>query len=369
MRELRVAAQLQVEIADALTLNSQFLICDKPTAALGAYETERLFEQIGRLKAEGVSFIFIFIYISHRLGEIARIADRVAVLSDGRLVATHYTAQVPVKMLVEQMVGRPLDRMFPAVQAPAANARPVLEVVALPSAEGAFADISFSLRNGEVFGVAGIVGAGRTELMRAISGADLVAPGIVKVDGETVRLKQPSDALVHGVVMVPEDCKNQALILPQTIGENLALGNFARVAPSGWITRGRTQSLAGAAIKRFLARGTAELGVNRLSAGNQQKVMIAKNILLEPKVPILDEPTRGIDVGARGDVRNRCRIREGRHGRDRGQFRPRRGVSPRPSRHGAEPRAQSRCALPRSGGACSGDGVGDNLKTMEPRHQ
>ena len=240
MRELRVAAQLQVEIADALTLNSQFLICDKPTAALGADETERLFEQIGRLKVEGVSFIFT--YISHRLGEIARIADRVAVLSDGRLVATHYTAQVPVKMLVEQMVGRPLDRMFPAVQAPAANARPVLEVVALPSAEGAFADISFSLRNGEVFGVAGIVGAGRTELMRAISGADLVAPGIVKVDGETVRLKQPSDALVHGVVMVPEDRKNQALILPQTIGENLALGNFGARRPE-WLDHARPHAV------------------------------------------------------------------------------------------------------------------------------
>jgi ABC-type sugar transport system ATPase subunit len=180
VRDLKVAAQQQIEIAKALTLNARLLVFDEPTAALGAEETERLFEQIGRLKSEGVSFI----YISHRLDEIARIADRVVVLRDGQLVATHDTAQVPVKTLVEEMVGRPLDRMFPEMPAPAPST-PMIEVEGLTSSEGAFADISFSVLPGEVFGVAGIVGAGRTELVRAISGADPISAGRVKVHGAT----------------------------------------------------------------------------------------------------------------------------------------------------------------------------------------
>jgi len=297
VRNLRVAAQQQVEIAKALTLHARLLIFDEPTAALGSEETERLFEQIVQLKSEGVSFI----YISHRLEEIARIADRVAVLRDGRLVATHDTAQLPVKTLVEEMVGRPLDRMFPAI-APPPPAKPLIEVDGLTSAEGAFAEISFSVRPGEVFGVAGIVGAGRTELMRAIAGADPIAAGTVKVDGELIRLDGPRDPLAHGVVLVPEDRKAQGLILPQTIAENLALGNYQRVAPTGWITNGRTKAFAGRAIARFLIKGGAEQRVNQLSGGNQQKVVIAKSILREPKVVILDEPTRGIDVGARAAI-------------------------------------------------------------------
>jgi ribose transport system ATP-binding protein len=297
VRHLRVAAQQQVEIAKALTLNARLLIFDEPTAALGLDETERLFEQIGRLKAEGVSFI----YISHRLDEIPRIADRIAVLRDGRLVATHETAQVPIKTLVEQMVGRSLDRMFPSIDPPHDSA-PLLEVEGLTSAKGDFSNVSFSVRHGEVFGIAGIIGAGRTELVRAIAGADPISAGTIKVDGQVVRLDGPRDALSRGVVLVPEDRKAQALILPQTIADNLALGNYRRVAPSGWITRGRIQEFAGRAISRFLIKGTAEQRVNQLSGGNQQKIVIAKSILREPKVVILDEPTRGIDVGARAAI-------------------------------------------------------------------
>ena len=298
VRHLRVAAQQQVEIAKALTLNARLLILDEPTAALGLDETDRLFEQIGRLKADGVSFI----YISHRLDEIARIADRVAVLRDGRLVATHETAQVPVKTLVEQMVGRPLDRMFPSIDPPSPENAPLLEIEGFTSAQGDFSDVSFCVRSGEVFGVAGIIGAGRTELMRAIAGADPISAGTVKIDGRPIRLNGPRDALSHGIVLVPEDRKAQALILPQTIADNLALGNYGRVAPSGWISRGRTQDFARRAISRFLIKGAAEQRVNQLSGGNQQKIVIAKSILRQPKVVILDEPTRGIDVGARAAI-------------------------------------------------------------------
>ena len=297
VRDLKVAAQQQVEIAKALTLSARLLIFDEPTAALGAEETERLFEQIGRLKSEGVSFI----YISHRLDEIARIADRVVVLRDGQLVATHDTAQVPVKTLVEEMVGRPLDRMFPEMPLPSPST-PLIEVEGLTSSEGAFADISFSVLPGEIFGVAGIVGAGRTELMRAISGADPIAGGSVKVNGDVLKLSGPRDALDHGVVLVPEDRKAQGLILPQTIAENLALGNYPRVAPSGWITSARTLDFAAKGISRFQIKGTGSQLVSELSGGNQQKVVIAKSILREPKVVILDEPTRGIDVGARAAI-------------------------------------------------------------------
>jgi len=298
VRNLRVAAQQQVEIAKALTQHARLLIFDEPTAALGADETDRLFEQIASLKQDGVSFI----YISHRLDEIARIADRVAVLRDGKLVRTHETAQVPTKTLVEDMVGRPLDRMFPVIAAPDPKAAPLIEVAGLTSAEGAFADVSFSVKPGEVFGVAGIVGAGRTELMRAIAGADPVSRGSVKVNGQLVRLNGPADALAHGVVLVPEDRKAQGLILAQTIGENLALGNYPRVAPSGWVTSGRVQAFARRGITRFLIKGMAEQPVGTLSGGNQQKVVIAKSILREPRIVILDEPTRGIDVGARAAI-------------------------------------------------------------------
>jgi ribose transport system ATP-binding protein len=298
VRHLRVAAQQQVEIAKALTLNAKLLIFDEPTAALGLDETDRLFDQIRALKSEGVGFI----YISHRMDEIARIADRIVVLRDGKLAATHGTAQVPIKALVEQMVGRPLDRMFPSIDPPASDAAPMLEVEGLTSAHGDFSDVSFTVRRGEVFGIAGIIGAGRTELMRAIAGADPIVAGTIKIDGEKVRIHEPRDALARGVALVPEDRKGQALILPQTIADNLALGNYGRVAPSGWITRGRTQEFARHAISRFLIKGSAEQRVGQLSGGNQQKIVIAKNILRGPKVVIMDEPTRGIDVGARAAI-------------------------------------------------------------------
>jgi len=298
VRHLRVAAQQQVEIAKALTLNAKLLIFDEPTAALGLDETDRLFDQIRALKSEGVGFI----YISHRMDEIARIADRIVVLRDGKLAATHGTAQVPIKTLVEQMVGRPLDRMFPPIDPPASDAAPMLEVEGLTSAHGDFSDVSFTVRRGEVFGIAGIIGAGRTELMRAIAGADPIVAGTIKIDGEKIRIHEPRDALARGIALVPEDRKGQALILPQTIADNLALGNYGRVAPSGWITRGRTQEFARHAISRFLIKGSAEQRVGQLSGGNQQKIVIAKNILRGPKVVILDEPTRGIDVGARAAI-------------------------------------------------------------------
>ena len=299
VRDLRVAAQQQVEIAKALTLNARLLIFDEPTAALGGDETERLFEQIGRLKSEGVSFI----YISHRLDEIARIADRVAVLRDGRLVAHHETAQVPVKALVEEMVGRPLDRMFPPISPPPPS-EPLIEVEGLTSAEG-------RLRRHQLLGAAGR-GVRRRRHRRRRAHRAHARDRRRRPDRGRLGQDQtdkPFDSTgratrsTTGVVLVPEDRKAQGLILPQTIGENLALGNYR---PRRAVRLGDQRADAGvrgdAASHGSSIKGTAEQRVNELSGGNQQKVVIAKSILREPKVVILDEPTRGIDVGARAAI-------------------------------------------------------------------
>ncbi|MER9441760.1 sugar ABC transporter ATP-binding protein [Mesorhizobium sp. M0340] len=296
VRTLRIAAQQQVEIAKALTLNAELLIFDEPTAALGGEETELLFQQIRKLKAEGMSFI----YISHRLDEIAQIADRVVVMRDGRIVARHERADVPVRTVVEQMVGRSVERMFPTVSAPGNDT--LLEVENLSSPERSFQNVSFSVRAGEILGIAGLIGAGRTELVRAIAGADPISSGSVRVAGKPVHLNGPAAAIKAGVVLVPEDRKAQGVVLDQTIGENLAIGNFDHVAPNGWVFPKAVQKFAEAGIRRLGVKGRPNQAVSKLSGGNQQKVIIAKWVSRPPKVFILDEPTRGIDVGARAAI-------------------------------------------------------------------
>ncbi|TGS82072.1 sugar ABC transporter ATP-binding protein [Mesorhizobium sp. M3A.F.Ca.ET.174.01.1.1] len=296
VRTLRVAAQQQVEIAKALTLNAELLILDEPTAALGGEETELLFKQIRKLKAEGMSFI----YISHRLDEIAQIADRVVVMRDGRIVARHERADIPVRTVVEQMVGRSVERMFPKLSPP--SDQTLLEVENLSSPEKSFNNVSFAVKAGEILGIAGLIGAGRTELVRAIAGADPISSGSVRVAGQPVHLSGPAAAIKAGVVLVPEDRKAQGLVLEQTIGENLAFGNFDHVAPKGWVFPKAVQKFAAAGISRLGVKGRPNQAVSKLSGGNQQKVIIAKWVSRPPKVFILDEPTRGIDVGARAAI-------------------------------------------------------------------
>ncbi|WP_284945365.1 sugar ABC transporter ATP-binding protein [Acidisoma cladoniae] len=296
VRGLRVAAQQQVEIAKALTLKARLLILDEPTAALGGEETDRLFAQIDQLKKEGFSFI----YISHRLEEIARIADRIVVLRDGQKVAEHDTAQVPVGQLLRDMVGRNIERLFPEVDAP--RPREVLRVEGLRSAQGAFADISFAVREGEIFGIAGIVGAGRTELVRTIAGADPLAAGTVTLDGKTLKLTGPDAAIAAGIVLVPEDRKGQGVLLEHTVADNLALGNMDRLGTHGWIDPGKIRDFGSRMIERLGVKGRPGQLARYLSGGNQQKVVIARWVARSPKVIILDEPTRGIDVGARAAI-------------------------------------------------------------------
>ena len=296
VKTLQIAAQQQVEIAKALTLNAKLLILDEPTAALGSDETDRLFERIKALKSEGVSFI----YISHRLEEIARVADRIAVLRDGHLIATHDSAKASVQVLVEQMVGRKVDKLFPTFKPPKENV--VLEVAGLTSQEGTFKDISFSVRQGEVFGLAGIVGAGRTEVVRAVAGADPVAGGSVAVNGQVLKLNGTRDAIQAGIVLVPEDRKAQGLIVAHTLTDNITVGNHDLFAKGGWVWPRKARSFAQAAITQMGVKGQPDQYVSALSGGNQQKVVIGKWLARNAKVFILDEPTRGIDVGARAAI-------------------------------------------------------------------
>jgi ribose transport system ATP-binding protein len=293
---LNIAAQQQVEIAKALTSKARLIILDEPTAALGGKETERLFEQIALLKQEGVAFI----YISHRLEEIARIADRIAVMRDGNLITVHETADIPVHDLVEEMVGRKIVSLFPELPEPTQTE--VLRVEGLKSFDGSFADVDFSVCKGEILGIAGIVGAGRTELVRAIAGVDPLAAGSIYIDGAKVRFGSPLDAMRGGVALVPEDRKAQGLVVSHTVTENITLPNLETIGRSGWVLPNKLAAFTAKGIQELGVKGRPEQRLSSLSGGNQQKVVIAKWVARSPRIFILDEPTRGIDVGARYEI-------------------------------------------------------------------
>lgn len=293
---LSTANQQLIEIAKALTLNARLLILDEPTAALGGEETTKLFDQIEQLKADGVGII----YISHRLEEIKRIADRVVVMRDGDKVQEFESADVPVRTIVEAMVGRSLERMFPPLPTP--QAQTVLEVRDLTSALGHFSDVNFKIQQGEIFGIAGLVGAGRTELVRAITGVDPISTGQVLLDGQDITPRSPRGAIDRGIVLVPEDRKQQGLIVEHGIAENIAYANMTSVAPAGFVTARRVNDFADENISKFGVKGQGHQNANELSGGNQQKAVIAKWLARNPRVVVLDEPTRGIDVGARSSI-------------------------------------------------------------------
>ena len=293
---LSTGKQQLIEIAKALTLNARLLILDEPTAALGGEETQLLFEQIERLKSEGVGLI----YISHRLEEIRQIADRIVVMRDGAKVKEFDSGDVPIRTIVEAMVGRSLERMFPALPTPQEEVS--LEVRNLTSPTNAFRNISFSVRRGEVFGIAGLMGAGRTELVRAVTGADPISGGEVLLDGKAVTPRSPIDAIRNGIVLVPEDRKLQGVVLDHSIAENIGYANFGEIARKGWISSRRLHQFADESIRKFGVKGRGHQNAGELSGGNQQKVVLAKWLARKPQVVVLDEPTRGIDVGARSSI-------------------------------------------------------------------
>ncbi len=296
VEELSVARQQMVEIAKALSLDARVIIMDEPTSALTERETEALFDIIDRLRRQGVAVV----YISHRLDEIFRVADRVTVLRDGRLVGTLPIAESTQQQLIGMMVGRELTTLFP--KAPLEIGEAVLEVRQLRR-DGVLDDINFVLRRREILGLAGLVGAGRTELVRVLFGADRLDGGQILIEGRPVRIRGPRDAIRLGLGFVTEDRKLQGLVMGMTVRENETLASLAQVSRLGFLDLARERALAKRLVDQLGVRTPGvEQEVANLSGGNQQKVVIAKWLATRPRILILDEPTRGIDVAAKAEV-------------------------------------------------------------------
>ena len=296
MNHLSVAQQQMVEIAKATSRKSRIIAMDEPSATLTDHELENLFGLIRRLKAEGVSII----YISHRLEEIFEIADRVTVLRDGELVATKDIAETNRADIIRMMVGRELSDSIPKI---AAEARDVALEVRNLNRAGVLHDINFQVRSGEILGIAGLVGAGRTEVARAIFGADPIDSGQIIMNGKPVTIHSPRRAISLGIGLVSEDRKALGLVLGMAVRENISLANLGVLSRLGFIKRRKEREIAESYVKDVLIKTPSiEQAVQNLSGGNQQKVVLAKWLFTKSKVLIFDEPTRGIDVGAKTEI-------------------------------------------------------------------
>jgi L-arabinose transport system ATP-binding protein len=284
-----------LEIMRALRAGVRLLALDEPTSSLTDEEARRLFGVVRQLRAEGVALV----YISHRMPEIRALADRVAVLRDGRLVAHRPTTELAEADIVQLMVGRPLATLFE--QRAAASGPVVLEAHGLSTTK--VHDVSISIRAGEVVGLGGLIGAGRSELAHAIFGQDRLLAGSVAVGGTKLRLRSPADAIAAGIGLAPEDRKGQALLLLRSVADNITLCVPDRVSRFGVLSRAAEQRVAGEQIARMrIKTPSLDQLVSKLSGGNQQKVVLGRWLARAPRVLILDEPTRGIDVGAKAEI-------------------------------------------------------------------
>ncbi|HAJ38110.1 MAG TPA: D-xylose ABC transporter ATP-binding protein [Chloroflexi bacterium] len=297
VRDLPSAQQQIVEIAKAVSKNVRILIMDEPTAPLTVSEVDSMFEIVRQLKARGVTIL----YISHRLEEIFRIADKVSVLRDGRYIATRATAATNRKELISLMVGRELKESYPARTV--APREVALEVRHL-SGNGD-EDISFSVRKGEILGLSGLVGAGRTELARVIFGAEPAESGEILLEGRPVQIRSPQDAINLGIGLIPEDRKHQGVFLDMDIKWNISFTQVRQLSRYA-VVDGRRETTLAEKFRNLLRIKTPSLEqqVKNLSGGNQQKVVLAKSLAAQSKVLIFDEPTRGIDVGAKQEIYN-----------------------------------------------------------------
>jgi ABC-type sugar transport system ATPase subunit len=292
---LRLADQQKVEILRALARQARLIVMDEPTAALTGDEAEKLLEIVRRLRERGATIVFV----SHFLEQVLSIADEVTVLRDGRLVQTTAADGQTAASLVTAMLGRPMETVFPTKGPPPADADVVLAVEGL-STKGFLRDISFDIRAGEIVGLAGLVGSGRSELARAIFGADPTSAGTIRRGGEAVQIRSPRAAVRLGLALLPENRKAQGLLMGRSIVENVTLPHLALVSRQGTILRRLERRRAEELIERVDVRTPrSTVPVNSLSGGNQQKVLFAKWLLRRPRVLIADEPTRGVDVGAK----------------------------------------------------------------------
>ena len=299
-RRLSVAEQQLTEIAKCLVRRARLIVMDEPTAALTEREIAALFALIEKLKAQGVAFV----YISHRLEELPRIADRVTVLRDGKAVATGTIGEMPQDEVIRLMVGRPLEAHFPDLPPVDSDADVVLDVRGISAASGVRVhDVAFQVKAGEIVGLAGLVGAGRTEIVRAIAGADVPTSGEIEVGGERVVIRSPRTAIRAGIALITEDRKAQGLVLGMTVRENTTLAHLQQFVRRELIDKPAETKATNEEIAELRIRTpSSEQTVRNLSGGNQQKVVLAKWLIGHARVFLFDEPTRGIDVGAKAEI-------------------------------------------------------------------
>jgi ABC-type sugar transport system ATPase subunit len=296
IRELSVAEQQMVEIAKALAVESRIIIMDEPTSALGEDEVETLFQIIEALKEQDIAVIFI----THRLEEVMEVADRVTVLRDGERVGSMPIEEATSEDIIHLMVGRELAEVFQKKTADIGP--PLLEVEGL-TRKGVVEDVTFTVRKGEILGVAGLVGAGRTEMARLVFGADRKDAGTIYLDGERIDINSPVEAVSNGIGLVPEDRTNQGLVLDLSVLRNIVLPTLRHYTRAGLVERKAIRETASTYVDKLTIRTPSlQQKAEYLSGGNQQKVVVAKWLASQPRVLIMDEPTRGIDVGAKAEV-------------------------------------------------------------------
>jgi ribose transport system ATP-binding protein len=294
---LSIGRQQMVEIAKALSVNARVLIMDEPTSSLTAHEAEQLFEVVRDLRSRGISVV----YISHRLGEVKELADRVVVLRDGKNAGELARSEVSHDRMVKLMVGRDLSQFYQrTIHTPG---KPVLEVERLRTPAHPRHKLTFTLRAGEIVGVAGLVGAGRTEMLQTVFGVTPAVGGAVRVEGAEVTPRTPRLAIAAGIGLVPEDRKQQGLILEMAIRQNVSLPSLRRTQHAGFLNYASERQLSEQMVRQLNVRTPSDAQVCQfLSGGNQQKVVIGKWLAMSPRVLLLDEPTRGIDVGAKQEI-------------------------------------------------------------------
>lgn len=296
MRDLSVAQCQLIEIVKAISISAKVVVMDEPTSAITEREVETLFAQIRRLKSEGVAII----YISHKMDEIFQICDTITVLRDGHFIGTDAAANMTNEQLIRMMVGRDITEVFPKAEAEIGDV--LLEVKNL-SYGRQVKNVSFSLRRGEVLGIAGLVGAGRSELAETIFAMRQKSAGEILIGGKPVEIRHPKDAIQNRIALITEDRKITGLNLSGTVAENTTLVDLSRQFPKGLIDRQKENRITDEYIQKLSIRTpSAQQLAGRLSGGNQQKVVLSKWLLSEPEIIILDEPTRGIDVGAKRDI-------------------------------------------------------------------
>jgi rhamnose transport system ATP-binding protein len=295
-RGLSIADQQIVEIAKAISTKANVIVMDEPTAALSSKEVERLFSVARNLRDQGCAVVFV----SHRLDEVFALCDRITIMRDGSTVSTALTSELDEPQVIRAMVGRDVSELFPKVKADIGNV--VLSVKDL-ARDGQFENISFDVRAGEIVALAGLVGSGRSEVARAIFGIDSYDAGEVLLNGEKLKPASPRDAMEHGIALVPEDRRQQGLFMPTSIAKNAAITMLSRIR-KGFIVRAQAERKVAEQWTTVLQTKFENINdpVERLSGGNQQKVVLAKWLATEPKLLIVDEPTRGIDVGTKAEV-------------------------------------------------------------------